>query len=97
MRIKLGPEIDALCYKLNIRDKAYVRRISITPKAVEVEVFKGSDGPYRGPKYVACENGRRAWRGSDGRWYCVCPSGGITHDQSTYDMATDTYTMGITT
>jgi hypothetical protein len=95
MRIKLGPEIDALCAKLQI-DKRYVRRITLTPDAAEVEVFKGANGPFRGPKYIACENGRRAWRNADGEWQCVCPSGGITHDDSTYDVATDVVKLRIT-
>lgn len=95
MRIALGPEIEALCRKIQV-DKRYVRNITITPSEIAVEVFRGANGQFRGPKYIVCENGRRAWRNADGEWQCVCPSGGITHDDNSYDAAVDTLRLRIT-
>lgn len=96
MRIALGPEIEALCRKIQV-DKRYVREIKITTSHVEVSVFKGANGRFRGPKYIVCENDRRAWRNADGEWQCLCPSQGLTHADETYDVATDVVKLRITT
>lgn len=93
--VNLRDEITKICRKLEILPE-YVRELEIRPNEIEVTLFRGSDGRCVGAKYIVCENGRRATRDKL-KYKCVCYTGGLTHEQRTYRMATETLRYPIKT